>query len=187
MDEIAKLRAEISKLNERLREETLRRLEVERRASLLEKLAYRDPSTGLRTESYLHARVREEIDRAIRFPSATSLVTLCAPKEVADSVHNLGLRLTDELRATDQVFQLSDHGLAILLVETGDDGARQVLDRLSSELEQLVKGYGYTVTSFPMEANLADDFMNLALEKHQQMGQRFHPDYYSASENGAVH
>ena len=176
MDEIAKLRAEIAEYQRRLRDESLLRSELERRCALLEKLAHRDPSTGLRTESYLHARVREEIDRAIRFPAATSLVTMCSPDHVTESLGHLGQRLTDELRATDQVFKLGKDALAILLVETPADGAHHVIERLSAELEHVLRGSGYTVTSFPVDANLAEDFLKLALDRHREMAKRFGPD-----------
>jgi len=135
----------------------------------LEKLAVRDPLTGLSSESYLHARVREEIERAIRYPAATTLVTLCLRRDHVDALPRLGMRLSGELRATDQVFKLSDHGLALLLIETPEEGAQIVLKRLHEDLEQIVKGYGYTITSFPVHANLADDFIRLAMERHREL------------------
>jgi hypothetical protein len=167
MDETANLRDAIEDLQARLREEVQRRMELERRCHLLEKLAYRDPTTGLRTETYLRARVEEEILRSIRYPSATSLITVCAPQDRIDSLAQLGRRLNDELRTSDHVFGLSNNsGLAILLVETPEEGARRVLDRITSDLDQFVRGYGYAVTSFPVDTNLSDDFLNLALERH---------------------
>ncbi len=174
MDEIAKLKEQIEKLQVRLREETTRRMDLERRCSLLEKLAHRDPTTGLRTENYLHARVREEIDRSIRFPSATSLVTLYFPEENDAILPRLGQRLTDELRTTDQVFKLSNSSLAILFVETTGDGAQNALARLAQDLEQMARGYGCTVTSFPGDANLAEDFMSLAMQRHTELHQQLH-------------
>jgi GGDEF domain-containing protein len=187
MDEIKTMRQEIERLQERLRSETESRIDMEKRCQLLEKLAYRDPGTGLRTETYLQARVREEIDRAIRFPSATSLVTLVAPREQDAELSMLGQRLTDELRSTDQVFRLGDHGLAILLVETPEDGARRVLDRLSQDLEHFVQGYGYTVTSFPVDANLADEFISMAMTRHQSLAQRYYPEEYSNGGHMTIH
>src|SRR5262245_58187621 len=100
MDETANLRDAIDDLQARLREEVQKRMELERRSHLLEKLAYRDPTSGLRTENYLRARVEEEILRSIRYPSATSLITVCAPQERIDSLAALGRRLTDELRTS---------------------------------------------------------------------------------------
>ena len=176
MDDVVKLKSAVEDLTRRLQEESAQRMELERRCNLLEKLAYRDPSTGLRTESYLHARVREEIDRAIRFPAATTLLTLCAPPSASESVPRLGQRLTDELRATDQVFKLNQNGLAILLVETSEEGAGHVVARISQDLEQFIKGFGYTVTSFPVDANLADDFLKLALDRHREMSHHIAPE-----------
>lgn len=176
MDQINKLKDEIEALQNKLREETLQRMEMERRSNLLEKLAHRDPSTGLRTESYLHARVREEVDRAIRFPSSLTLLTLCAPNDRAENVDRLGQRLIDELRSTDQVFKLSKDGLAILLVETPTDGAEKVVSRISQDLEHFIHGYGATVTTFPVDANLADDFLGLALERHRDMSGQVNPN-----------
>jgi len=90
---------------------------------------------------------------------------------VDDTLARLGMHLTDELRSTDQVFNLNRRGLAILLVETPEDGAHRVIERLRADLEQFVKDYGFTVTSFPVDANLADDFMNLAIERHKSMSE----------------
>ena len=176
MDDIAKLKSVVEELQGRLREEVQRRTELERRCHLLEKLAYRDPSTGLRTETYLHARVREEIDRSIRYPASATLLTLCAPPGADDSVPRLGVRLTGELRATDQVFTLSNHGLAILLVETPEDGAHRALERLQADIEQFIRGYGFTVTTFPVDANQAEDFLNLALERHEKVSTQLRPE-----------
>ncbi|NUM54704.1 MAG: GGDEF domain-containing protein [Candidatus Hydrogenedentes bacterium] len=187
MDDIAKLKSVIEELQDRLREEVQLRTELERRCHLLEKLAYRDPSTGLRTETYLHARVREEIDRSIRYPASATLLTLCAPQGADESVPKLGVRLTGELRATDQVFTLSTHGLAILLVETPEDGARRALDRLQADIEQFIRGYGFTVTTFPVDANQAEDFLNLALERHEKVAQQLRPEPAGAFASARVH
>lgn len=169
MDEIENLKATVSDLQGQLRERTERCQELERRCHLLEKLAHRDPSTGLRTESYLRARVQEEIERSIRYPSATTLVTLAAPEGHNGSIANLGRHLGSELRVSDQVFNLSEHGIAILMIETPEEGARTVLNRLSADLEQFVSGFGYTVTSFPVDTNLTDDFLKLAMQRHNEV------------------
>jgi len=187
MDDITTLKTIIEDLQSRLREETALRMELDRRCTLLEKLAYRDPMSGLRTESFLHTRVREEIDRAIRFPASTSLVTICAPQTAEHTVTQLGQRLSDELRSTDQVFSLTGDGLAILLVETPGDGAQQVLTRLSEDLEHFIRGFGYTVTSFPVDANLADDFLKLALDRHDEMARRIRPNPPDSYSQMATH
>ncbi|MCP4645016.1 MAG: GGDEF domain-containing protein [bacterium] len=176
MDDIAKLRAVVDDLQARLKEEMRLREDLERRCNVLEKLVYRDPGTGLRTEGYMHTRVREEIERCIRYPASASLITLCAPTEKSEAVPSLGLRLGEELRESDQVFRLDQHGLAILLVETPEDGAGRVMERLGADLQAFIKGYGFTVTSFPVDANLAEDFMGLALTRHNQLHRRIHPD-----------
>lgn len=172
MDELKKLKQEIEKLQERLSQERARRVEIERRSALLEKLAYRDPQTGLRTEQYLHTRLREEIDRATRFPAATTLVTLSLPGSRVSNLAALGQRLIDELRATDHVFQMQDNGIAILLVETPGEGAHHVLQRIADDLKQFSSEYASSVTSFPVDANVADDFMRVASERHRQAAQR---------------
>jgi GGDEF domain-containing protein len=172
MQNLDNLKAAVEDLQSQLREESERREELERRCNLLEKLAYQDPATGLRTETYLHARVREEIQRAIRYPSSTTLVTLCAPRKKSETLPVLGQHLQDELRETDQVFNLTKQGLAILLVETPEEGAHRVLERLAGDLEQFITGYGFTVTSFPVDANLAEDFLNLALSRHNDVEER---------------
>lgn len=181
MDDIQKLKAAIDDLQQRLREETKQRVELERRCRVLEKFAYRDPGTGLRTETYLHARVREEIERSIRYPASATLITVCAPENQGDSVRELGTRLADELRCSDQVFGLSQSGLAILLVETPAEGARRVLERIGTDLERFLQGYGYSMTSFPVDANLADDFLKLAMDRHNQVARQVRPDVSSGA------
>ena len=178
MDDIANLKKAIEDLRTRLHEEVRLRTELERRCRVLEKLVYRDPTTGLRTEAYLHARVREEIQRCVRYPASASLVTICAPRERTEVIGQLGLRLGDELRESDQVFKLDPNGLAMLLVETPAEGAKQVMDRLAADLEHFIRGYGYAVTNFPVEANLAEDFMNLALERHNAISGKMYPAGY---------
>ena len=176
MDEVQRLRKEVSELQTQLRKETMRCIDLERRCALLEKLAARDPLTGLNAENYLHTRVREEVERSTRYPAATSLVTLCVPREHAHTMPRLGRQICAELRCTDQVFKLSDQGVAILLIETPEEGAYNVLNRLREELEQFVKGYGYTVTSFPVHANLADEFFRLAMDRHREMSRKISPE-----------
>jgi len=168
MEEIDNLKATIDDLQHQLRDKSERCQELERRCHLLEKLAHRDPSTGLRTEAYLRARVQEEIERSIRYPSATTLITLAMQSEDSENLPNLGRHLTEEMRVSDQVFALNNHGIAILMIETPEEGARHVLNRLSSDLEQFVHGYGYSVTSFPVDTNLTDDFLKLAMERHNE-------------------
>ena len=186
MENVNNLKHAVADLQRRLREETSRRQELERRCHLLEKLAYHDPSTGLRTETYLHARVREEIERAIRYPASATLVTLCIPRKRADRVPSLGQRLRDELRETDQVFNLSAQGLAVLLVETPSEGAQTVLQRLSSDLEHFISGYGFTVTSFPVDANLAEDFLNLALSRHNEVAEKVRSDGHGGAQTASA-
>ncbi|GMU94232.1 MAG: hypothetical protein AMXMBFR4_32900 [Candidatus Hydrogenedentota bacterium] len=187
MQDIENLKSVINELQNRLREEVQMRSELERRCHVLEKLAYRDPSTGLKTETYLHARVREEIDRSIRYPSSASLVTLCAPEESADVLPKLGNRLNNELRSTDQVFGLSESGLAIFLVETPEEGARRALERIQADLEQFIKGYGFTVTSFPVDANQAEEFIQLAMERHAQISQKMRREHSTTPRSSALH
>jgi hypothetical protein len=188
MNDVEELRAAVEGLRVRLREEVKLRTELERRCHFLEKLAHRDPTTGLRTETYLRARVHEEIERSIRYPSATTLVTLCAPRERTDAIPQLGARLSEELRGTDHVFSLSKGGLAILLVETPEEGARKVLDRLGTDLERFIEGYGLSVTSFPVDTNLADEFLTMALERHNKVATQMYPETQSAAvPPGAMH
>ncbi len=174
MDETAKWKQVVEDLQHRLKEEVEARRELERRCNVLEKLVYRDPGTGLRTETYLRSRVHEEIERSIRYPAAATLITVCAPKNKTDVLPSLGHRLSEELRGSDHVFSLSKSGLAILLVETPEDGAQRVLDRISSDLEQLIGGYGYTLTSFPRDTNLPDEFLDLAMERHNEVARKVH-------------
>lgn len=187
MDELKTLKAEIERLQDRLNDESRRRIEMERRCALLEKLAYRDPQTGLRTEQYLQTRLREEIERATRFPAATTLVTVSLPGDKSTSIGALGQRLVDELRATDQVFRMDENGIAILLVETPGDGAQQVLRRIADDLSRFSSEYRTTVTSFPVDANLADDFMRVASERHYAAAQSINNGNGHSSSSAHLH
>ena len=82
---------------------------------------------------------------------------------------------------TDQVFALSEGGLAVLLVETPEEGAHKVLQRLTAELEQVLVSFGYSLTSFPVDANLAEDFLNLAMERHNNVARQMYTNNDSAS------
>lgn len=188
MEDIARLREAIEGLETRLREEVRLRADLERRCHILEKLAHRDPTTGLRTETYLRARVQEEIQRSIRYPSATTLITLCAPEDRCHVLPQLGSRLSNDLRASDHIFSLSNSSLAILLVETPQEGADRVLERLDTDLEQFIRGYGFTVTSFPVDTNLADEFLKMALERHNKVIKSIHhPNGPGATRYSASH
>lgn len=188
MHDVEELKAAVEGLRVRLREEVKLRTELERRCHFLEKLAHRDPTTGLRTETYLRARVHEEIERSIRYPSATTLITVCAPQERKDAIPKLGARLGEELRGTDHLFSLSRGGLAILLLETPEEGARKVVERISHDLERVIEGYGLAVTSFPVDTNLADEFLTLAMERYNKITSQLHPDYQGATATqGSVH
>lgn len=184
MNETEKWKQAVEDLQHRLKEEIRTRKELEDRCKLLEKLVYRDPGTGLRTETYLRSRVYEEIERSIRYPAAATLITVCAPENKADVLPTVGRRLSEELRGSDHVFSLSKSGLAIFLVETPGDAAQRVLERVSSDLEQLIGGYGYTVTSFPCDTNLPDEFLNLAMERHNEVARKVHPNGGSNGGNG---
>lgn len=168
-DDFQRLVGLVEDLQARLREETEKRVALERRCNVLEKLVYLDPETGLGTRDYLMARVREEIDRATRYPSATTLLTLCSPEEHSERLARLGSHLVRELRESDHVFSLTSCGLAVLLVETPHEGAEKVLDRMASDLKHFIKGYGYSVTSFPLDTNVPEEFFELSLERHEKM------------------
>ena len=184
MDETQKWKQAVDDLQHRLKEEIRARQELEERCKLLEKLVHRDPGTGLRTETYLRSRVHEEIERSIRYPAAATLITVCAPQSKIDVLPAVGQRLSEELRGSDHVFSLSQSGLAILLVETPGDAAQRVLERISSDLEQLIGGYGYTVTSFPRDTNLPDEFLNLAMERHNEVAREVRSNGGSNGDRG---
>lgn len=169
MEKLDELRQAIHALQEQLAAEAAKRADLERRCHILEKLAYRDPATGLRTETYLRNRIREEIERSTRYPSATTLITLYAPGHNVPDEPGFGELIIEALRASDHIFALNSGGLAILLVETAEDGAQIVLDRLRSEMKPLGNGTRYSVTCFPEEANLPDDFLSLAMRRHADL------------------
>jgi len=167
--DIDKLKTAVEDLQQRLREESTRRADLERRCTILEKLAYRDPETGLHTREYLATRLQEEINRSVRYPSATTVLTICGREQSKDEVVRLGQYLSHELRESDHVFALKPNSLAILLLETPQEGAKRLVERLQTYLEHFLHGYGYSVTSFPMDTNVADEFFPLTLERHAKV------------------
>ncbi|MBI4559201.1 MAG: hypothetical protein HY706_16575 [Candidatus Hydrogenedentes bacterium] len=176
MDDVASLRAAIEDLEQRIHEVSRERVELERRCHILEKLAHRDPTTGLRTEHYLRGRIGEEIGRSLRYSSPAALITLCPPGESLEVIPRLGERLVDELRATDHIFGLSGGSLAILLLETPSEGAEKVIERIRLMLEQFIRGFGHTVTCFPLDSQVAEEFLSVAMQRHNQVAQRLHPE-----------
>ena len=165
------LQAAIEELESRLDEEIRVRKELERRCYVLEKMVCENPATHVLTETYLQTRIREEITRATRYPCAITLLTMVAATSDDESLSKLASHLSDEMRDSDHIFSLNDEGLAILMVETPKEGTNPVIKRLRNDIEQLVRIYGYSVTSFPVDANLADDFLNLAMERHCRIRQ----------------
>lgn len=49
-----------------------------------------------------------------------------------------------------------------------------MLHRLKAELEQVLVSFGYSLTSFPVDANLAEDFLNLAMERHNTVARQMY-------------
>jgi GGDEF domain-containing protein len=170
MDNVDRLKQEVDGLQTRLDEERQKREEMERRCELLERIAHRDPATGLRTEAYMRARVREEVERATRYPAAATLVTFCPAQANGGGSSELGLRMAEDLRATDQVYDLHGSGVAVLLVETPKEGAYAVISRLQADLENFLKDFGVSVTSFPVDTNVAGEFLDLAMQRHESAG-----------------
>jgi hypothetical protein len=71
--------------------------------------------------------------------------------------------------------------LAILLLETPAEGAHTALKRLAADLEEFIRGYGFAVTSFPLDAHQADPFLDLAMSRHNKVVRTICPEAAGAS------
>jgi diguanylate cyclase (GGDEF)-like protein len=117
-----------------------------RRSADAERLS--DPLTGCATPALLAARVAEELERARRYALGFSLVLLDVDEvravngrrgaEAGDRIlSEVGAALRGELRGPDLVARCGGDEFALLLPETGGDGARSAVLRVRDRLLRL--------------------------------------------------
>ncbi|QEL55626.1 GGDEF domain-containing protein [Chromobacterium paludis] len=137
----------------------------------LEKQAWTDELTGLSNRRYFMQRLDCEYQRALRHhhPSTLAILDLDHFKRINDQYghpkgdevlkHFAGL-LRDNLRKEDETGRLGGEEFAVLLPETSQDEALQVLERVRQELarkppDAVAAGFSYTFSAGIMQ--LPDD------------------------------
>ncbi len=94
-----------------------------------------DAETGFCTFSYFLSRLDEELARSERSGASFSLVLIEPSLGQSERLHQaLFLTLERAFRTADLVGRLSDDVFAVLLVDSGRDGTKTVVDRLAAEL-----------------------------------------------------
>jgi diguanylate cyclase (GGDEF)-like protein len=124
----------------------------------------------------LDRRLEEELERARRYSLGFSLVMLGVDPEEDEPDHEavapqeLGARLRRELRLPDFVARYGETEFAIVLPETGADGARRSVTRLRERLAGVSAG----IVAYPHPAvTVPDDLFALveaALERGRAQG-----------------
>ncbi len=169
-----------------------KRKQAEERAEFL---ATRDPLTGLPNRVLLHDRLEQGIANAARQRTgfAFMFIDLDRFKTINDSLgHDVGdellkrvaSRLADCVRASDTVARLGGDEFAVILEnlrDTGDEGARQVADKMiASMAEPLMVGSQHLTTSCSIGISLypADGRDSATLMKHADVAM------YHAKEKG---
>lgn len=94
-----------------------------------------DPETGFCTFSYFLLRLDEELARSERSGASFSLLLIEPSLGKSERLHQaLFLTLEQAFRTADLIGRLSDDTFAVLLVDSGQDGTKTVVERLAAEL-----------------------------------------------------
>ncbi len=94
-----------------------------------------DAETGFCTFSYFLSRLDEELARSERSGASFSLLLIEPSLGQSERLHQaLFLTLETAFRTADLVGRLSDDVFAVLLVDSGRDGTKAVVERLAAEL-----------------------------------------------------
>jgi diguanylate cyclase (GGDEF)-like protein/PAS domain S-box-containing protein len=149
----------------------------------VERLALTDELTGVPNRRHFLSRMEQEYERARRYrhPLSLAMLDLDHFKQVNDRhghpagdevlKHFTGL-LREQLRTEDMVGRLGGEEFALLLPETGQDGAVNVLERIRQQLAQaelntIAPGFSYTFSSgiavlMPDQAPRCNDWLRKA-------------------------
>lgn len=111
----------------------------------VQELTLTDEHTGLGNLRALQSIMQREVARAERFirPFSVLFLDLDRFKEVNDRrghlagsalLRRVGARLLDSIRAVDTAFRFGGDEFAVVLLETGPSGARQVADRIVEKM-----------------------------------------------------
>ncbi len=107
-----------------------------------------DTTTGLYDGRSIRLRMAEEVERSRRYRYSVSLVLVvfvCAEAwQAEERVRQLAELLERHVRAVDIVARCEQDGLALLLPHTGEEGARQLAERVYdlATVMQLPAGLG---------------------------------------------
>ena len=124
-------------------------LEVENRDLLdrIEASRVSDPLTGLPNHRAITQHLDLHISRSRRYGNALSIALVRMRLSLADaSIHReaqdpallaVSRYLRDRLRWVDQIARWDDKAFMVILPETDDDNARELLDRIAAEIDQL--------------------------------------------------
>jgi hypothetical protein len=93
-----------------------------------------DRDTGLCATWYFRLRIDEEIARAERYRQVFTLVTVSAP--TAEAMTDARVAVRKSLRSVDLAGSLGD-AIAVLLPNTGMDGARSAMERIAADVPEL--------------------------------------------------
>jgi GGDEF domain-containing protein len=97
-----------------------------------------DPETELYVPWYLHMRLAEEVQRAVRHGRPLTII-VCVPQELpgqkgTQAVETISPQFSQLLRGGDLVGRIEEGVIAVGLPETPESGARVLAQRLRSEL-----------------------------------------------------
>ena len=144
------------------------RQELESSNARLKEFSFTDDVTGLYNRRFFATRLEDEVSRYARFNQPLSVVMLDIDgfKAVNDDLgHAAGdeaLRIVGHILQTqslniDVICRYGSDEFAVLLVETGKDGALLYAERVRRQIETAVFGHGRTITVSLGVASLPED------------------------------
>lgn len=125
-------------------------LEILEANARISKLASRDLITGLYNQKHFESLLSAEWQRSRRHSHVFTLIEMDLDFPVGDELlRNIGAYLQTLLRRSDHAARLGDARFLLLLVETEQEGARILAERLRIGLAQLpsAKELGHSITS----------------------------------------
>jgi diguanylate cyclase (GGDEF)-like protein len=132
----------------------------------IEAVATRDPNLGIYNERHFHQRLVEEINRARarHHPISLALMRLVPdedfhllPEQTRDALmRSAALRLQDRLRDGDLVAYLRRNLFGLLLVETTEEDAQEILTQLNNDLRAQTFRVGDSTASFTAHTGLVE-------------------------------
>jgi diguanylate cyclase (GGDEF)-like protein len=129
-------------------------------------MAYLDHLTGLRNRRYFEERLHEELSRSNRTGSPCSLIVADVDElkrindtqghaRGDDALRSVGRLLSSSQRLTDIACRIGGDEFAIILPDTGVEGARTLIERLEAEQRSLLGGLSvsFGAATYPGEGD----------------------------------